>query len=152
MTTLSGVGLTAVLFSVLSLAWSATSMPVWAEPLEREWLNMSGLPVAIGILQFSFTVHACVPTIYRNMQEPSKFTFAVVFAYTIAGAFYLAVGSGSYFVYASQAQPSFMQNLGRDLNFCKLPHMDFVSACTAACFFVSVQSTFPLISATLIEA
>lgn len=41
-------------------------------------LDLSNLPVAIGIFGFGFSGHAVFPNIYSSMKDPSKFPLVLI--------------------------------------------------------------------------
>lgn len=128
-------------------------MPEWAGQTEGiKFFDFEGLPTAMGIIQFCFVAHCAFPAVYRDMAEPEKYPQAVRKAFLYASLFYCAVGFCAYFVYTNHAQQSFMENLGRDINLELMPGLSGLYWVATICFFVNVQSDFPIFASALIGA
>lgn len=148
---LSAFGILSTVLAVGCLVWSAVAMRTWAT--EFALLNVSSIPVAMGTIQFCFVAHAAFPSMYRSMARPAQdYGYAMTYAFCFAGTFYLSLGLFAYMVYGSSAQPNFMANLGRELDLTPIQGLSFLYIAATSCFWINVQSSFPLFAAGLIAA
>eukprot|EP00930_Biecheleria_cincta_P063265 TRINITY_DN48781_c0_g1_i1.p1 TRINITY_DN48781_c0_g1~~TRINITY_DN48781_c0_g1_i1.p1 ORF type:complete len:461 (-),score=60.76 TRINITY_DN48781_c0_g1_i1:72-1454(-) len=148
---LSAFGILSTVIAVGCLVWSALAMRTWAT--EFTLLNSSSIPVAMGTIQFCFVAHAAFPSMYRSMARPAQdYRYAMTYAFCFAGIFYLSLGLFAYKVYGSNAQPNFMANLGRELDLAPIQGLSFLYIAATSCFWINVQSSFPLFAAGLIAA
>jgi amino acid permease len=150
----SSVGIFATILAVGSLFWSSESMDVWASEEESmTLLDITQVPMALGIIQFCFVAHGALPTMYREMKRPHKdYKPAMRRAFSFAGLFYLTVGFFAYCVYGMEARPNFMENLGRTLDLKLIPGKAFLYLLATAFFAMNIQCSFPLFAMGLIAA
>eukprot|EP00747_Dinoflagellata_sp_TGD_P039173 gnl/TRDRNA2_/TRDRNA2_140108_c1_seq2.p1 gnl/TRDRNA2_/TRDRNA2_140108_c1~~gnl/TRDRNA2_/TRDRNA2_140108_c1_seq2.p1 ORF type:complete len:292 (+),score=41.32 gnl/TRDRNA2_/TRDRNA2_140108_c1_seq2:105-980(+) len=150
----SSVGIAATVLAIGSLFWSAESMTVWESQVEEiKWMDIDQVPMGLGIIQFCFVAHGALPTMYREMKAPHKdYSKAMSRAFAFAVMFYMTVGFFAFYVYGSQAQPNFMQNLGRELNLQPIPGKAFLYIFATTFFTVNIQLSFPLFALGLITA
>uniref|UniRef100_A0A7S0ZVW5 Amino acid transporter transmembrane domain-containing protein n=1 Tax=Noctiluca scintillans TaxID=2966 RepID=A0A7S0ZVW5_NOCSC len=147
----SATGVISSVVAVVSLAWSAAAMKEWEiEESGMIWIAPSSVAEAIGILQFCFVAHSAFPTVWRNMEDTKYFSGSMCQAFAFTGMFYFIVGLGAYVVYGSVAEPSFMENLGRDLSMKPLPGLNFLYLVASFCFALNLQFSFPLFAAGLV--
>lgn len=59
------------------------------------------LPKSTGLIMAGFCGHACLATIYRDMQHPKQYTKMVDWTYLIAGLIYLTVAMTGYRMFGS---------------------------------------------------
>lgn len=146
-------GILSTVLALGGLIWSAEAMGTWQDASGIEWVNLPNVPMSLGIFQFCFVAHSIFPSMHRGMEHPEKnFPTAMYRSFTFAGLFYLIVGVFAFLVYGSQAQPSFMSNLGKELDLTVIPGMSFIYIICSACFAVNLQATFPLVAMALIAA
>jgi len=149
----SFLGIISTFIAVSSLFWSAGVMSEWyTTHHEIVWLKPQTLAEALGIVQFCVVAHATFPTMYRGMQDTTRFSTAMAGAFVVACLFYSTIGAAAYFVYGSFARASFMENLGRDLQLAPIPGYSFLYAIASFCFGVNLQFSFPLFASGLMTA
>jgi amino acid permease len=161
-------GILSTMLGFGSLVWSAVAMDEWDSShkwiehgmIPDKWMIEHGIvwvawkkmPMSLGLFQYCFVAHSVFPSMYRGMKNPEKdFNRAMVGAFTFAGVMYLVVGAFSFAVYGAQAQPSFMENLGRELDLTKIPGYSFLYIACSACFAINLQAQFPLMAAAVIK-
>ena len=107
---LSAVGTVATLAVVLSVVFSAILCGnVTMEISEREGLpsgghyhekwKTTGIPLALGLVAYSFSGHAIVPSIYTSMKNPQEFDSMITFTFIIVLCSCILVASAGYYMF-----------------------------------------------------
>ncbi|CAN8269524.1 unnamed protein product [Cochlearia groenlandica] len=83
-------------------------------------LDLSNLPVAVGIFGFGFSGHAVFPNIYSSMKDPSKFPFVLLSSFGFCVLFYIAVAICGYSMFGEAIQSQFTLNMPRQFTSSKI--------------------------------
>ncbi|CDY55127.1 BnaA03g55040D [Brassica napus] len=79
--------------------------------LQGQVLDLTNLPVAIGIYGFGFGGHAVLPNIYSSMKEPSKFPLVLLMSFGFCTLFYIAISVCGYTMFGEAIQSQFTLNM-----------------------------------------
>ncbi|CAN6809719.1 unnamed protein product [Brassica oleracea] len=79
--------------------------------LQGQVLDLTNLPVAIGIYGFGFGGHAVLPNIYSSMKEPSKFSLVLLMSFGFCTLFYIAISVCGYTMFGEAIQSQFTLNM-----------------------------------------
>ncbi|CAO3590992.1 unnamed protein product [Absidia cylindrospora] len=74
----------------------------------EDWM---ALPRSTGLIMAGFCGHACLATIYRDMQHPKQYTKMVDWTYMITALIYLTVAVTGYRMFGSKTMQEITQNL-----------------------------------------
>ena len=74
-----------------------------AKPYHILW-NTSGLPLALGIVAYTFSGHAIVPSVYSSMERPQDFEKMIDFSFLVVLGCCLVVAIGGYHMFGSLVQ------------------------------------------------
>ncbi|CAO3590876.1 unnamed protein product [Absidia cylindrospora] len=91
----------------------STSPGSLIESADTTWwpANWMALPKSTGLIMAGFCGHACLATIYRDMQHPKQYTKMVDWTYMISGLIYLTVAVTGYRMFGSETMQEITQNL-----------------------------------------
>jgi len=109
---LSAVGTCATIFVVVAVFGSAvTRGDISEEVAEREGIltevsyhtlwRTSGLPVAFGLIAYTFSGHAIVPSIYVSMKQPKDFEKMISYTFLVVTLACLIVAASGYYMFGS---------------------------------------------------
>ncbi|KAF8089847.1 hypothetical protein N665_0496s0053 [Sinapis alba] len=79
--------------------------------LQGQVLDLTNLPVAIGIYGFGFGGHSVLPNIYSSMKEPSKFPVVLFMSFGFCTLFYIAISVCGYTMFGEAIQSQFTLNM-----------------------------------------
>ncbi|KAF3515293.1 hypothetical protein F2Q69_00003159 [Brassica cretica] len=83
-------------------------------------LDLSNLPVAIGIFGFGFSGHAVFPNIYSSMKDPSKFPLVLIISFGFCVVFYIAVAVCGYVMFGEAIQSQFTLSMPQQFTSSKI--------------------------------
>lgn len=83
-------------------------------------LNLSTLPVAIGLYGYCYSGHAVFPNIYTSMANRSQYPAFLFTSFIICTAMYAGAAVVGYLMFGESAESQFTLNLPRDLAASKL--------------------------------
>ncbi|KAL0854989.1 hypothetical protein Bca101_060141 [Brassica carinata] len=83
-------------------------------------LDLSNLPVAIGIFGFGFSGHAVFPNIYSSMKDPSKFPLVLIISFGFCVVFYIAVATCGYSMFGEAIQSQFTLSMPQQFTSSKI--------------------------------
>ena len=115
---ISLLGLSSILFlfAVLLLdGLMKRSAPgsLW-EPASTTWMpKWSGMGLGFGLLMSGYSAHPIIPSLYRDMQDPSKFDRMLNVAYATTAFLYMAVASTGYLMFGDQVSDEVSTDLAR---------------------------------------
>ncbi|KAL2555580.1 Transmembrane amino acid transporter family protein [Forsythia ovata] len=78
-------------------------------------LNLSTLPVAIGLYGYCYSGHAVFPNIYTSMEKPSQYPAVLLTSFGICTLMYAGVAVLGYMMFGESTQSQFTLNLPQDL-------------------------------------
>ncbi|CAA2996324.1 vacuolar amino acid transporter 1-like [Olea europaea subsp. europaea] len=78
-------------------------------------LNLSTLPVAIGLYGFCYSGHAVFPNIYTSMENRSLFPAVLLASFGICTLMYAGVAGMGYTMFGETTQSQFTLNMPKDL-------------------------------------
>ncbi|XP_042011709.1 amino acid transporter AVT1C-like [Salvia splendens] len=78
-------------------------------------LNLSSLPVAIGLYGYCYSGHAVFPNIYTSMDKPSQYPSVLLTSFAICTVMYGAVAVLGYMMFGESTQSQFTLNMPQDL-------------------------------------
>ncbi|XP_057788795.1 amino acid transporter AVT1C-like isoform X2 [Salvia miltiorrhiza] len=78
-------------------------------------LNLSSLPVAIGLYGYCYSGHAVFPNIYTSMDKPSQYPTVLLTSFAICTVMYGAVAVLGYMMFGESTQSQFTLNMPQDL-------------------------------------
>ncbi|XP_011084301.1 vacuolar amino acid transporter 1 isoform X2 [Sesamum indicum] len=78
-------------------------------------LNLSTLPVAIGLYGYCYSGHAIFPNIYTSMAKPSQYPAVLLTSFAICTVMYAAVAVLGYMMFGESTQSQFTLNMPQDL-------------------------------------
>ncbi|KAL2539793.1 Transmembrane amino acid transporter family protein [Abeliophyllum distichum] len=78
-------------------------------------LNLSTLPVAIGLYGYCYSGHAVFPNIYTSMEKPSQYPAVLLISFGICTLMYAGVAVLGYMMFGESTQSQFTLNMPQDL-------------------------------------
>ncbi|KAI9156580.1 hypothetical protein LWI28_008951 [Acer negundo] len=78
-------------------------------------LNLTNLPVAIGLYGYCYSGHAVFPNIYTSMAKPNQFPSVLLTCFGICTLMYAGVAVMGYTMFGESTQSQFTLNLPQDL-------------------------------------
>ncbi|KAG0168228.1 hypothetical protein DFQ28_000828 [Apophysomyces sp. BC1034] len=83
------------------------------EPADTEiWpSNWMTVPLSFGLIMAGFAGHAVFPTVYRDMENPKKYTTMVNWTYFVTTLVYFAVAACGYTMFGSETMQEITQNI-----------------------------------------
>ncbi|CAA0814445.1 Transmembrane amino acid transporter family protein [Striga hermonthica] len=83
-------------------------------------INLSSLPVAIGLYGFCYSGHAVIPNIYSSMEKPSQFPSVLLMSFGICTLMYAGAAAMGYIMFGETTQSQFTLNMPKDLTASKI--------------------------------
>ncbi|KAK4487228.1 hypothetical protein RD792_006548 [Penstemon davidsonii] len=78
-------------------------------------LNLSTLPVAIGLYGYCYSGHAVFPNIYTSMEKPSQYPSVLLTSFGICTLMYAGVAVLGYMMFGESTESQFTLNMPQDL-------------------------------------
>ncbi|XP_073274361.1 amino acid transporter AVT1C-like [Primulina huaijiensis] len=78
-------------------------------------LNLSTLPVAIGLYGYCYSGHAVFPNIYTSMAKPSQYPYVLLMSFGLCTVLYAGVAVLGYTMFGESTQSQFTLNMPQDL-------------------------------------
>ncbi|KAJ4720737.1 Vacuolar amino acid transporter 1 [Melia azedarach] len=78
-------------------------------------LNLTGLPVAIGLYGFCYSGHAVFPNIYTSMEKPNQFPKVLLTCFLICTSMYAGVAVMGYTMFGESTSSQFTLNMPQGL-------------------------------------
>ncbi|KAA8539277.1 hypothetical protein F0562_025969 [Nyssa sinensis] len=78
-------------------------------------LNLTTLPVAIGLYGYCYSGHAVFPNIYTSMERPSQYPAVLLTSFGICTLMYAGVAVMGYMMFGESTQSQFTLNMPQDL-------------------------------------
>ncbi|KAL2548874.1 Transmembrane amino acid transporter family protein [Forsythia ovata] len=111
---ISAGGVVASILVVACLFWVGLVDQVGFET-EGTTLNLSTLPVAIGLYGYCYSGHAVFPNIYTSMEKPSLYPVVLLVSFGICTLMYAGVAVMGYTMFGETTQSQFTLNMPKDL-------------------------------------
>ncbi|CAL9752150.1 unnamed protein product [Musa acuminata subsp. burmannicoides] len=87
-------------------------------------LNLSGIPIAIGIYGFCYSGHAVFPNIYSSLKKPNQFPSVLFVSFVICTVMYSAVAVMGYTMNGESTLSQFTLNMPQNLLASKVAVLD----------------------------
>ncbi|RRT74784.1 hypothetical protein BHE74_00018233 [Ensete ventricosum] len=107
-------GVIASVLVVLSLFWVGQVDHVGFQNKGTP-LNLSGIPIAIGIYGFCYSGHAVFPNIYSSLKKPNQFPSVLLISFVICTVMYAAVAVMGYTMNGESTLSQFTLNMPQNL-------------------------------------
>nr|XP_009400429.1 PREDICTED: vacuolar amino acid transporter 1-like [Musa acuminata subsp. malaccensis] len=107
-------GVIASVLVVLSLFWVGQFDHVGFQNKGTP-LNLSGIPIAIGIYGFCYSGHAVFPNIYSSLKKPNQFPSVLFVSFVICTVMYAAVAVMGYTMNGESTLSQFTLNMPQNL-------------------------------------
>ncbi|KAK6144753.1 hypothetical protein DH2020_021573 [Rehmannia glutinosa] len=111
---ISAGGVIASILVVVCLFWVGLVDQVGFES-KGTTLNLSTLPVAIGLYGYCYSGHAVFPNIYTSMEKPRQYPSVLLVSFGICTVLYAAVAVLGYMMFGESTQSQFTLNMPQDL-------------------------------------
>ncbi|KAK3408923.1 hypothetical protein EUGRSUZ_J01066 [Eucalyptus grandis] len=111
---ISAGGVVASILVVLCLFWAGLVDKVGFHAKSTTTLNLSTLPVAIGLYGYCYSGHAVFPNIYTSMAKPSQYPSVLLTSFAICTVMYAGVAILGYLMFGEQTQSQFTLNMPQD--------------------------------------
>uniref|UniRef100_A0A1J3CSG9 Vacuolar amino acid transporter 1 n=1 Tax=Noccaea caerulescens TaxID=107243 RepID=A0A1J3CSG9_NOCCA len=111
---ISAGGVIASVLVVLCLFWIGIVDEVGIHS-KGTTLNLSTLPVAIGLYGYCYSGHAVFPNIYTSMARPTQYPAVLLTCFGICTLMYAGVAVMGYTMFGESTQSQFTLNLPQDL-------------------------------------
>ncbi|CAA0825329.1 Transmembrane amino acid transporter family protein [Striga hermonthica] len=112
---ISAGGVIASILVVACLFWVGLVDQVGFETKGSQTLNLSTLPVAVGLYGYCYSGHAVFPNIYTSMENPRQYPAVLLASFGICTVLYAAVAVMGYLMYGNSIQSQFTLNMPQDL-------------------------------------
>ncbi|KAK8955986.1 hypothetical protein KSP40_PGU007950 [Platanthera guangdongensis] len=107
---LSAGGVIASILMVLCLFWDGVVDGVGFHQ-EGTVLNLTNLPVALGMFSFCYSGHSVFPNIYSSMTEQSQFSDVLLVCFILCTSIYAAVAAAGFLMFGESIQSQFTLNM-----------------------------------------
>ncbi|CAL5322308.1 hypothetical protein CsSME_00000543 [Camellia sinensis var. sinensis] len=111
---ISAGGVVASILVVICLFWAGLVDKVDFQS-KGTTLNLTTLPVAIGLYGFCYSGHAVFPNIYTSMAKPSQYPAVLLTSFVICTFMYAGVGVMGYMMFGELTESQFTLNMPQDL-------------------------------------
>uniref|UniRef100_A0A5B7APE1 Putative vacuolar amino acid transporter 1 n=1 Tax=Davidia involucrata TaxID=16924 RepID=A0A5B7APE1_DAVIN len=111
---ISAGGVIASVLVVICLFWAGLVDHVGFQS-KGSTLNLTTLPVAIGLYGFCYSGHAVFPNIYTSMEKPSQYPAFLLTSFGICTLMYAGVAVMGYMMFGESTQSQFTLNMPQDL-------------------------------------
>ncbi|KAL8518042.1 hypothetical protein ACS0TY_009363 [Phlomoides rotata] len=111
---ISAGGVIASILVVASLFWLGLVNDVGFQP-KGAVLNLSSLPVAIGLYGYCYSGHAVFPNIYTSMEKPNQYPSVLLVSFGMCTVLYAAAAVMGYMMFGETTQSQFTLNMPHDL-------------------------------------
>jgi len=86
---------------------------VETSPTHQIW-NSSGLPVAFGLIAYTFSGHAIIPSIFSSMKRPQEYEKMIGFTFLVVTLCCLIVAASGYWMFGSMVDDQITLSLERN--------------------------------------
>ncbi|KAK9064086.1 hypothetical protein SSX86_017958 [Deinandra increscens subsp. villosa] len=96
---------------VICLFWVGLVDNIGFQVESTKTLNLSTLPVAIGLYGYCYAGHAVLPNIYTSMEKRSQFPLVLLASFAICTVLYAGVAIMGYMMFGESTESQFTLNL-----------------------------------------
>ncbi|KAJ0764135.1 putative amino acid transporter, transmembrane domain-containing protein [Helianthus annuus] len=112
---LSACGVFVTFLLVICLFWVGLVDSVGFQTESTTILNISTLPVSIGLYGYCYAGHAVLPNIYMSMEKKSQYPLVLLACFTICTLLYAGVAVLGYMMFGESTESQFTLNLPKNL-------------------------------------
>ncbi|XVF30669.1 hypothetical protein REPUB_Repub16aG0078300 [Reevesia pubescens] len=105
-------------------------------------LNLSTLPVAVGLNGFCYPGHAVFPNIYTSMEKPNQFPSVLLACFGICSLLYAGTAIMGYRMFGEATKSQFTLNMPKDLIASKIDV--WATVCSPNQIFLTIYQTYTL--------
>ncbi|EPS65238.1 amino acid transporter, partial [Genlisea aurea] len=103
-------GVVTLALIVICLIWVGVVSEIGFHPSGNA-LNLTKVPIAIGIYSFCYGSHSVFPNIYSSMEEPSQFPSVLIISFLISGLLYGGVAVCAFLMFGEATNSQFTLNM-----------------------------------------
>ncbi|OEL27416.1 Vacuolar amino acid transporter 1 [Dichanthelium oligosanthes] len=107
---LSAGGVFATITVIVCLFWVGIGEGIGFHP-SGVAVNLTQLPVALGLYGYCYSGHSVFPNIYSSMKERSQFPFVLMFCFTVVTLVYAGVAVSGFLMFGESTKSQFTLNL-----------------------------------------
>ncbi|KAG0521363.1 hypothetical protein BDA96_08G154000 [Sorghum bicolor] len=107
---LSAGGVIATITVIVCLFWVGIGEGIGFHP-SGALVNVTRLPVALGLYGYCYSGHSVFPNIYSSMEERSQFPFVLLFCFTVVTLVYAGVAVSGFMMFGESTMSQFTLNL-----------------------------------------
>ncbi|KAI8563635.1 hypothetical protein RHMOL_Rhmol03G0124900 [Rhododendron molle] len=112
---ISAGGVIASILVVICLFWVGLVDKISFEQSKGTTLNLTTLPVAIGLYGYCYSGHAVFPNIYTSMEKPSQYPAVLLTSFGICTLMYAGVAVMGYMMFGELTLSQFTLNMPQHL-------------------------------------
>ncbi|KAI7725011.1 hypothetical protein M8C21_026380, partial [Ambrosia artemisiifolia] len=112
---ISAGGVFVTILLVICLFWVGLVDSIGFQTQSTTILNLSTLPVSIGLYGFCYAGHAVLPNIYMSMAKKSQYPLAILASFTICTILYAGTAILGYMMFGESIESQFTLNLPTNL-------------------------------------
>ncbi|TVU49615.1 hypothetical protein EJB05_00933, partial [Eragrostis curvula] len=110
---LSAGGVFATLTVIICLFWVGIGGGVGFHPSGTA-LNLTRLPVALGLYGYCYSGHSVFPNIYSSMKDRSQFPFVLLFCFLVCTVVYAGVAVSGFMMFGESTMSQFTLNMPQE--------------------------------------
>ncbi|KAG8376922.1 hypothetical protein BUALT_Bualt09G0114500 [Buddleja alternifolia] len=103
-------GVVTLVLVVVCLLWVGVASEIGFHPSGNA-LDLTRLPITIGIYSFCYGSHSVFPNIYSSMKEPSRFPSVLLISFVVAVSLYAGVAVLGFLMFGEATNSQFTLNL-----------------------------------------
>ncbi|RLN00794.1 vacuolar amino acid transporter 1-like [Panicum miliaceum] len=107
---LSAGGVIATVTVIVCLFWVGIGEGIGFHPSGAA-VNLTHLPVALGLYGYCYSGHSVFPNIYSSMKDRSQFPFVLLFCFTVVTIVYAGVAVTGFLMFGESTMSQFTLNL-----------------------------------------
>ncbi|TKW28593.1 hypothetical protein SEVIR_3G341600v4 [Setaria viridis] len=107
---LSAGGVIATITVIVCLFWVGIGEGIGFHP-SGAIVNVTHLPVALGLYGYCYSGHSVFPNIYSSMKDRSQFPFVLLFCFTVVTLVYAGVAVSGFLMFGESTMSQFTLNL-----------------------------------------
>ncbi|KAJ0897031.1 putative amino acid transporter, transmembrane domain-containing protein [Helianthus annuus] len=112
---ISAAGVFVTILLVICLFWVGLVDSIGFHTESTTILNLSTLPVSIGLYGYCYAGHAVLPNIYMSMENKSQYPLALLASFTICTILYAGAAILGYMMFGESIESQFTLNLPTNL-------------------------------------